>query len=214
MKKFIIVTLVAASILFVGCASEPKAKDPNVGPAQGQPATSEIIDHQFRGLSNVPNWVIMDQGEIEKLSDFKDYFVFKESLQGADLNATKVWASNFIVDSEIARLVSNRIQSKFAGAMVGSVNGADTYFEKIVKSLADAKVAGTRRHAEYWILRRYTDANKKTNDVYEYYILVKIPQQEVRNAVARAFDANPAKTETEVRARDVVRRTMDADKDW
>jgi len=156
----------------------------------------------------------MGQGQIEELAEFKDYFVFKESIQGKDLNAVKQWAQNFVIDDQISRLVSNRVQSKFAGAMVGTVDGAEAYFEKIVKSMTEARVAGTRRQDEYWILRRYQNPDGTVRDVYEYYILVKVPESEVRKAVSRAFSENPPKTEDEVRARDKVKEIMDSDEDW
>ncbi|MBN1523397.1 MAG: hypothetical protein JW904_02835 [Spirochaetales bacterium] len=215
MKRIIVVSLVAAAMLFSACASNPKPKDPNIGPTdKNAPQTSEIINHQYRGLSNVPDWVLLDQGDIEKMSDFKGFMVYKDTFSGQDLNGVKIMAQDFAIDSQIARNVSVRIQSKFAGAMVGTVDGADSYFEKIVKSLAEARIGGIRKHADYWLLRRYTNPDKTVKDVYEYYILTKVPEEEVQKAVARAFNENPPKSENEIRARDKVKEIMDNDSDW
>ncbi len=216
MKTTIAALLVILALLGVACTTTAKVTvDPTKGPTNekiAQPVV--IVDHQYRGLKEVPAWVTMEQGELDGLPDFKDYFVFKEFVQGKDLNAVKQWAQNFVIDDQISRLVSNRVQSKFAGAMVGSVDGAEAYFEKIVKSMTGARVSGTRRHAEYWILRRYTNADESTKDVFEYFILVKVPQTEVKKAVARAFAENPAKSEDEIRARDKVKEIMDSEEEW
>lgn len=211
MKRLSTALLIILAFAVFGCTTTNGSNGPT-DESVAEPVV--IIDHQNRGLGDVPPWVTMDQGQIEDLSQFKDYFVFKESLMGKDLNATKVWAKNFVIDDEISRLVSTRIQSKFAGAMVGTVDGADTYFEKIVKSVTEARVAGVRREAEYWILRRMKTAGGDTNDVYEYFILIKVPVAEVKKAVQRAFDANPPKSEEEIRARDHVKKAMDEDTDW
>jgi hypothetical protein len=217
MKTRIAVVLIILALVGVACTTTAKVAkhDPTKGPTDESVASPVvIIDHQYRGLKEVPAWVTMEQGELDELDEFKDYFVFKEFVQGKDLNAVKQWAQNFVVDDQISRLVSNRIQSKFAGAMVGSVDGAEAYFEKIVKSMTNARVAGTRRHAQYWILRRYTNDDESTKDVYEYFVLMKVPQTEVKKAVARAFDENPPKSEEEIRARDKVKEIMDSEEEW
>lgn len=224
MKKWYILPLIIAALFLVfGCVSEPekeKEKEPEpevdrtAGPTGESAAPVEIIDHQYRGLKDVPEWVLMDQGELDELPDFKDYYVFKEFTSGRDLNAVKVWANDFNIASQIGQLVASRIKTQFGGAMVGDVDGAETYFEKIVKTVGEANVGGVRRHAEYWILRRYknTDGSLK-EDVYEYYILVKVPKSEVKKAIDRAFNQNEPASEEEVRARDHVRDIME-DEDW
>ena len=213
MKRLTVALLIIATVVAFGCKSTQTSTK---GPTNEKVAVkSEIIDHQNRGLSDVPKWVTMDQGQIEDLPEFKNYFVFKESQQGKDINALKIWVNDFVTADQVAKLVSNRIQSKFAGAMVGSVDGADTYFEKIVKSMSEAKIAGWRRYAEYWVMRRYFSADgTPTKEVYEYFILIAIPKEEVKKAVARAFDQNQPKSENEKRARDQVKKIMDSDSDW
>ncbi len=212
-------TALLVILALVGAACTTTAgtgkRDPTKGPTNDKTARPVvIIDHQYRGLKEVPAWVTMEQGELDTLPEFKDYMVFKESQQGKDLNAVKVWSQNFVIDDQISRLVSNRIQSKFAGALVGDPDGAEAYFEKIVKSMTGARVAGTRRHAEYWLMRRYTNDDDTTKDVYEYYILVKVPVAEVKKAVARAFAENQPESEDEIRARDKVKEIMDSEEEW
>jgi len=217
MRTSFVALLAVLALVGAACTTTTSVTkhDPTKGPTDekvAQPVV--IIDHQYRGLKEVPAWVTMEQGELDEQPEFKDYMVFKESQQGKDLNAVKVWSQNFVIDDQISRLVSNRIQSKFSGAMVGSVDGAEAYFEKIVKSMTSARVAGTRRHAEYWIMRRYTNPDDSTKDVYEYYVLVKVPIAEVKKAVARAFAENPPATENEIRARDKVKEIMDNEEEW
>lgn len=213
MKRLSVVLFIILAFVVFGCTTT----NGKTGPTDESVAVqSELINHQNRDLDGkVPAWVTMDQGRIEDLPEFKDYVVFKESQTGRDLNALKIWTEDFAVASQISRLISNRIQTKFAGAMVGTVDGADGYFEKIVKSLSEANVAGWRREATYWVLRRYKSTDGSVaREEYEYFVLIKVPVTEINKAVARAFDANPPKSENEIRARDKVKEIMDSDSDW
>jgi hypothetical protein len=212
MKKILIVGALLLAFAAFGCKT---TGDLTKGPTNEKVADPVvIIDHQYRGLKNVPEWVTMSQGELDRQPEFKGSITFKEVFQNKDLNVAKTMADDFNVSSQLAKYISARLQTKFSGALVGSNDGSDIYFEKIVKYMADSTISGARRYADYWIERRYKNADDTTRDVYEYYILVQVPQAEVKKAVARAFDQTPPQSENEKRARDKVKKIMDDEEEW
>ena len=213
MKKYFIIPILILLLLAVGCKSTDKGKKED-----GEKPTSDImkpppepiiITHQYKGLGEVPPWVLMAVGKIEELPEHKGYYVFKESFSGRNLEGTKIQAQNFSVDDQIARMVSVRIQSKYAGAVVGSSDEAEQYFEKVVKSIADGRVGGAKKYDEYWVQRRYfKDENTVDKEVFEYYLMVRVPMAEIKAAIERAFSGNKPKSEEETRARDLVKDAL------
>jgi hypothetical protein len=210
MKKYLVIPLLVLLIVAVGCKSTPKTNETTTTSSTTmKPPEPQILTHQYAGLGEVPSWVLMPVGKIEELPEFKGYYVFKESFSGRNLEGTKVQAQNFSIDDQIARMVSVRIQSKYAGALVGSSDEAEQYFEKVVKSIADGRVGGAKKYDEYWVERRYFKNDGSTDkDVYEYYLLVRVPESEIKAAIARAFSGNKPKSEEEVRAQDLVKDAM------
>jgi hypothetical protein len=216
MKKAIAVMGLILALAVVGCKTTGTAtSDPTKGPTNEKAADKvTIIDHMYRGEKNMPAWVTMNQGELDNMAEFKGSITFKEVFQSKDLNVAKTMADDFNVGAQLSKYISNRIQTKFSGALVGSNDGSDVYFEKIVKSMADAQVSGSRRYADYWLLRRYINDDKTTRDVYEYYVLVQVPKAEVKKAAARVIDLNAPKSDDEKRARDKVKKVMDEEEEW
>ncbi|MBN1798640.1 MAG: hypothetical protein JW822_08675 [Spirochaetales bacterium] len=214
MKKYFIIPLLVLLLVAVGCKSTPKDKgNGDTTPTSDlmkPPPEPIIISHQYKGLGEVPEWVLMPIGKIEELPEHRGYYVFKESFSGRNLEGTKIQAQNFSVDDQIARMVSVRIQSKYAGAIVGDSDMAEQYFEKVVKSIAEGRVGGSKKYDEYWVQRRYfKDENTVDKEVFEYYLLVRVPMSEIKAAIARAFDGNKPKSEEETRARDLVKDALE-----
>jgi hypothetical protein len=211
MKRYLIIPLLVLLIVAVGCKSTPKADTTtnNTTTDTMKPPEPQILTHQYAGLGDVPDWVLMPVGKIEELPDFKGYYVFKESFSGRNLEGTKIQAQNFSIDDQIARLVSVRIQSKYAGAIVGDSDNAEQYFEKVVKSIADGRVGGAKKYDEYWVERRYFKNDGSIDkDVYEYYLLVRVPVSEIKAAIARAFAGNKPQSKEETRAQDLVKDAL------
>ena len=198
MKKYFIIPLLILLLVAVSCKSTPRTdgdETTTTSDLMKPPPEPIIISHQYKGLGEVPEWVLMPIGKIEELPEHKAYYVFKESFSGRNLEGTKIMAQNFSVDDQIARMVSVRIQSKFAGAVVGDSDMAEQYFEKVVKSIADGRVGGSKKYDEYWVQRRYfKDEVTVEKEVFEYYLLVRVPTSEIKAAIARAFDGNKPKT--------------------
>jgi len=212
MKKYLIIPLLILLLVAVGCKSTPKTDgdvETTTSDIRKPPPEPVIISHQYKGLGEVPEWVIMPIGKIEELPEHKGYYVFKESFSGRNLEGTKIQAQNFSVDDQIARMISVRIQSKYAGAVVGDSDMAEQYFEKVVKSIAEGRVGGSKKYDEYWVQRRYfKDENTVEKEVFEYYLLIRVPMSEIKAAIARAFDGNKPKSEEETRARDLVKDAL------
>ncbi|MBN2352824.1 MAG: hypothetical protein JXD23_09680 [Spirochaetales bacterium] len=217
MKRICVVVAVLIAFAVFGCTTTDGGarRDPTKGPTNEKVAAPvTIIDHQYRGLKNVPDWVTMSQGELDRQPEFKGSVVFKEVFQSKDLNVAKTMADDFSVSAQLSKFISARLQTKFSGALVGSNDGSDVYFEKVVKYIAESTISGARRYADYWLQRRYVNDDGTDKDVFEYYILVQVPQTELKKAVARAFDQTPAETENEKRAREKVKKIMDDEEEW
>jgi hypothetical protein len=216
MKRLPVVLLILFAFFAVSCTTTEKstAKKTNATITTATVVKPVVIDDQYHGMKTIPDWVFKSQGDIQDQPEFKDFFVFKEVKQGKDINALTEWVNDFSVASEIGGMVSKRIEAKFAGAMVGSVDGADTYFEKVVKTLSKATISGVKKKDNFWLYLRYTNADGSTKDVYEYYLIVLVPQAEMKKAVTGAIDQNPPKTANETRAEEKVKEIMDKDEDW
>ncbi len=178
-KTIVLLGLSAAALVAMGCASAPEAAPE----AKAKPAPKfEVIEHKASGIGgDIPEWVSVYVSDgnsgVEMLDRYKDKYVFVGEDSGTNLNALRLWAQGFNVTQEIARLASNRVQSKFAGAAAGSPDDEfGRYFENVVKNVADATISGARKDSDFWVYKRYFKDDGKTmdRDVYDYYVLVTI----------------------------------------
>ena len=138
MKKIVYPLIVAVVLLtvIVGCAGEPDAPPVTVT----APPEYEIIDHKTRDFGGtVPDWVTKSASELESSAKYADHYVFTDDQMGKDLEGLKLWARGFSVASEIARMVSTRVEDKFVGAAAGDRNSLETYLEEVVKSVSEAQ---------------------------------------------------------------------------
>jgi hypothetical protein len=188
------VGLVALSV--AGCASKPPAQNSNAQvPAKGP--NYVVIDHKTMALGGtVPDWleIYMNGGglrDIEALPKYKDVFVFVGEDSGTNLNALRQWATGFSVAQDMARLVSTRVQARFAGAAAGSPDDEyGRYFENVVKTASDATYSGARKEADFWVLKRYFKEDGKTVDreVYDYYVLVTIDKETLKKQIENVLN--------------------------
>lgn len=197
MKKLYVAmaaALVALSV--VSCASKPAAQDTQSQvPAKGP--NYVVIDHKTMALGGtIPDWldVYMNGGglrDIEALPKYKDVFVFVGEDTGTNLNALRQWATGFSVAQDMARLVSTRVQARFAGAAAGSPDDEyGRYFENVVKTASDATYSGARKEADFWIQKRYFKEDGKTVDreVYDYYVLVTIDRETLKKQIENVLN--------------------------
>jgi hypothetical protein len=186
MKKIIhlVLAVMVLAILVVGCASEPEPVEEPV--TVEAPPEYQIIDHKTRDFGgSVPDWVTKSASELEQSSQYQDFYVFVDDQVGRDLEGLKLWARGFSISSEIARLVSTRVEDKFVGAAAGDRNELETYLEEVVKSVSEAQYSGARIEQDFWVKRRRVSDN--TED-YRYLFLVTVPRQQIDDAIRRALD--------------------------
>jgi hypothetical protein len=141
-----------------------------------------VLDHKTKAVGqDVPEWVTryINDGLIgvETMPQYKDKFVFIGEDSGTNLNALRQWSINFTVAQDLSRIISTRVQSRFAGAGAGSPDDEyGRYFETVVKNSSDATYSGARKETDFWLLKRYFKADGKTVDreVYDFYVLISI----------------------------------------
>jgi len=183
MKKVAYLLLLAIVLFAVGCASAPKEKKPAV--AVTAPPEYQIIDHKTRDFGGTPpDWVTKSASELEADAKYKEFYVFVDDQMGKDLDGLKLWARGFSISSQIARIVSTRVEDKFVGAAAGDRNALETYMEEVVKSISAAQYSGARVVEDFWVKRR--KASDKTED-FRYLFLVTVPRKQIDDAIARAL---------------------------
>ncbi len=181
----------------VSCASKPEEKTMvKKGPAY------EVIDHKTMAIGgDIPAWVVtfIETGVqgIEAMDAYKDKYVFIAEDSGANKQPLSLWMTGFNVTQEVARMVSTRVQSKFAGAAAGSPDDEfGRYFENVVKSAAEARYSGARKENDFWVMRRYFKEDGKSIDREEYtmYVLVSIDKAMLQSQIQAVLDGTAADT--------------------
>lgn len=204
MRRSYVVLGVALVVLFVvGCAGGPPT-----GPAQFEEPSFTIVEYKNSALgAEVPDWVTKDVGELE--DDFEGEYIFRFEQNGQNLTGVKNIADNMSAPAEVARLISTRVQQKFAGAQVGDQDFVETYFENVVRIVAEAEINGLRKYGDFWVLKQYYDEDgDPTVREYEYYTMYRISRAQVDNLIDRAISGMDAQTEEEQTARERVREVL------
>jgi hypothetical protein len=196
-------------MLIVSCSSTPKVEKPEMSPEN----KVKVIDDQYHGARETPDWIFLETSEIEKKPEYKNVYLFKFVQQGQDVDGLRIWVRGFSEASEIARLVSTRVQDKFVGAAAGDKDKLETYLEEVVKSVSEAQYSGARQASAYWWQIQKANVDGSVAQFYEYYLLYAVPKEQIDAAIKRALDdaqnkVKP-KSEDEQTARDRVKAVMD-----
>ena len=200
------VTLAVVLIgVLAGCAGAPETP-----PAEFEQAGFTIIEHKNSTLGgDVPDWATMDVGELEEDDRFAGKYVFRFEETGRDLSGVRTIANTMSVPSEVARMISTRVQQIFAGAQVGDQDMVETYFENVVKTISETEINGLRKYGDFWVLKQYTNEDGSRGEKeYVYYTLYTIDEEIVEELIDRAIRDIDAETEEELSARDRVRRIL------
>jgi hypothetical protein len=216
-KRILTILLVASALAAVlaSCASAPEPTPEAEEAEMQEPLVRrpDILDHKnYKWGQDVPEWVMMDALDIEQMEEYEDHYVFKfESPRAANLQGAELWTRNFTASSQIAQIVQNRVQTKFAGAAAGDMDMLETYMEQVVQSFSEAQFSGYTPEADYWVQMRYYDAEgEPTEEAYTYVVLYTIERdtldQMIQDALERAGEEPD--TEEEETARDRVREAM------
>jgi hypothetical protein len=197
--------IVAVVIVVVGCASAPEHPR-----AEFAPASFRIIEHKNSTLGgDVPGWASMDEGALEADDRFDGKYVFRFEETGRSLAGVRSVADNMSAPSEVARMVSTRVRQVFAGAQVGDQDFVETYFENVVKIVAETQISGLRKYGDFWVLKEYVSTDGRAGDrEYAYYTLYTVDRDIVHELIRRAIDGVSATTEEELTARERVRQIL------
>ncbi|MFP4300849.1 MAG: hypothetical protein ACLFPW_01860 [Spirochaetaceae bacterium] len=221
MKRNILLLLMVSvlALLFAGCGSDPEpAPEPSPTENVQEPILKrpDMLDHKnYKWGREVPDWVVMSSQELEEMDRFDDQYVFKfESPRAQDLQGAELWTRNFQAASQIAQVVRNRVQTKFAGAAAGDMDMLETYMEQVVQSFSDAQFSGYQPVEDYWVqMRYYNDDGSVDEDAYTYLVLYTIPEQTLDRMINEALDQaeneNQPETEEEETARERVKEAFE-----
>jgi hypothetical protein len=221
MKKILFCVL-AAALALSACSSKPKAQPETLGPAPDYVEKTEtyvVIDHKTKAVGqDVPEWVTRYISDgltgVEAMPAYSDKYVFVGEDTGTNLNALRQWSSGFSVAQDLSRMVSRRVQDRFAGAAAGSPDDAyGRYFENVVKSSSDATYTGARKETDFWLQKRFFNPDGKTvsREVYEYYVLVSINKATLErqiNDVLNGVNADTPPTREQATAYDRVKEAF------
>jgi hypothetical protein len=203
MKKLSFAAALVAALFASACSSGPKAAQ---APEYVEKTDTYIVaDHKSKAVGqDVPDWVTWYISDglrgVEALDQFKDQYVFIGEDTGTNLNALRQWATGFTVAQELSRMISTRVQEKFAGAAAGSPDDAfGRYFENVVKTVSESQFSGARKENDFWLLKRYyqADSKKVDREAYEYYVLVTIDRETLERQISGVLESaeqDPAQT--------------------
>lgn len=212
MKKICtILLMLLVAISFFSCASAPKAE---VVEEEENPITKsnvkmpDTLDYkgQAYGMS-IPDWVMQRPVEMEEMDRYAEKYVFKvESPRSGSQQGAEMYAENMQAFAEVAKLINNRVQSKFSGATVGDRDSVETYMEQVTKSLADAQVSGLRKEDSFWVYRRYYDADGEVEEeAFTVLLLYTIDRGVLDELITSAIEGTTPDTEEGTRAKDLVK---------
>ncbi|HKJ85976.1 MAG TPA: hypothetical protein VKA06_07860 [Spirochaetia bacterium] len=193
-------------LLVAGCAGTP-----DTPAAEFEQASFKIIEHKNSTLGgDVPDWTSMDVGELEEDERFEGRYVFRFEETGEDLAGVKTIADNMRAPSEVARLVSTRVEQVFAGAQVGDQDFVETYFENVVKTVSETEINGLRKYGDFWVLKQYVNEDGSPGEKeYAYYTLYTVEEDIVEELIERAIEGVDADTEEELSAKERVRQVLE-----
>jgi hypothetical protein len=219
-KKILGILVVLVTLAsFVGCASGAKSK-PSSGVNPPAPTVKayppQIIEHKGTAFGrDYPKWMdaaLDGPKAVEKLPDFANKYVVVVQQDGQDLDGATLAASRLNAQTTISALISTRVKDTFAGAQVGDTNKIETYMERAVKSVSEAKFSGFSMESDWWAkLQTFTSDGKADKQVYRVIQVWAIDKDtlktQIQNQLKDAAAAEP-KTEDKQKAIDLVNQSF------
>jgi len=205
----LVVTLTAFAVSCKTASTTTVAPAATPAPAVKAAPVKTIVDYKNKDLGGeLPEWVTQDIVDIEAQAKYKDSYIFRGEAVGGSEAGAKMLATQMDADTQIARMISLRVQNLFTGAQVGDDKNMENYMENLVKSMAEAKVTGWRNVNSFWVQYEYA---KDKHLEYRYFVLFSIPKETVKQAINDALGKAPAPDTKEKQiARDKVRAMTDA----
>jgi hypothetical protein len=184
-RALIAAALILSLLAVVGCTSTPAPEPKKISTANVAP-TFKVIDHKYAAAGREwPEWVFQETFDLERMDQYKDMYLFKFEEEGQNLDSVKTWTNNFSAASEIAKVVSTKVQQKFAGAQAGDKDKLGVYFENVVKLVSEANYSGAKKVSDYWVLKSYfkDDGVSEKERKYAYYLLFSIPKATLQELI-------------------------------
>ncbi len=209
MKNRILAVLMGLALVLMlsACASQPEPVSDD-SPDFDVVSPYTVIEHKNTQFgAPIPPWTFTAIGALETEARFEGMYLYKFERIGQDLNGVRTLADTFDAASTIAQEINFRVQQKFAGAEVGDNDFVETYFENVVRVLADARISGFRKYDDFWIFRL---DNRTDEEEYIYYSLYTIDKEEVDRLIEEAITGQPVETEEEQTAQERVREIFEA----
>ncbi len=195
-------------VIFASCVTPPPEPEESEVAELDVASPYTVIEHKNTQLGGpIPVWTYTAIGALETEPRFEGRYLYRFERVGQDLNGVRTLADTFDASSTISREVNFRVQQKFAGAEVGDNDFVETYFENVVRVLADARISGFRKYDDFWIFR--VD-NRNGQEEYVYYSLYTIDQSEVDRLIDEAISGQPSNTEEEQTAQQRVREIFES----
>jgi uncharacterized membrane-anchored protein len=217
-KKILGILVVLVTLAsFVGCAGGAKSASGVNPPAPTVKAyPPQIIEHKGTAFGrDYPKWMdaaLDGPKAVEKLPDFANKYVVVVQEDGQDLSGAQLAASRLNAQTTISALVSTRVKDTFAGAQVGDKDKVETYMERAVKSVSEAKFSGFAMESDWWAkLQTFTSDGKADKQVYRVIQVWAIDKDtlkaQIQSQLKDAAAAEP-KTEDKQKAIDLVQQSF------
>lgn len=219
-RSLSLIGLALVLLVLASCAGTPEP--PPAVTMETKTPPFDVLQHKgtVLGVTTVPGWItaaLDGPKAVERLADYANKYVVVVDVTGGNLEGTQLAASRLNADTEISRFLSIRVQDFFSGAQVGDKDQLETYFERVVKSVSEARFSGFRRETDWWVqIRWYKPDARKTFDHDEYrvmqlYTIDKAVLDEQMRKLLDQAEVEEPKTEAKVRAMDLVQESFKTD---
>jgi hypothetical protein len=218
-KTLIALTLLSALFLIVGCATPP---EPDVmyaprGTSSVKSYPPQLLEHKGTAAGRgFPAWMdaaLSGSKAVEKLPDFQGQYIVVVQQDGSDLAGTQLAAGRLDAQAVIAQMVSTRVSDTFAGAQVGDKDKIETYMERCIKSVANARFTGFSMEADWWSrLQTFTNTGRPDKQVYRVIQIWGVDkallQQQIQQILKDAATADDKAVPDKQKAIDLVQQSF------
>ena len=157
----------------------------------------EILDYRdMASGGSIPIWLnsYLEGGvsAVEKLEEFRNYYIFMGMNSGSNFNALEQWNEGFIPELDFARLAAVRIEKRLLAAVKTYPDDEyGSYYIALIRSASDALWNGAERESDFWLLRSFPDADDLavSRESYDFFILVKIRKSFLITQVRKLFES-------------------------
>jgi hypothetical protein len=206
-KYVLLAVMILPLLLLAACSSVPYVEKPGMGPFKPR-----VIDDQYHGSRQTPDWVFMEPQELQGQDSYKSVYVFRFAHEGGSVEGLREWVRSFASSQEISRMIGESVRVKSAGSAAGDADRIKDYIEVVVQESSQASYSGTTKLAEYWWQVQKLEQGGNLRETYEYFLLLGIPRSQVDSAIERAVATAEAASEPrsadEQAARENVKRAM------